>query len=357
MKKIIAGIVVIILIIAGISYFSKNSNQTASKEPIKIGVILPLSGDLAFLGEQIKKGIDLAIAEYKGKGINVDVIYEDDQSLSPSATVNAANKLLNIDKIDVGLTMLVEESRLIAPIFNKKEVPLLVLWDSNKLIQQSGDYIFSNGFSTELAGETMANFAYNELNLKTVAIVGHIDPWADIITKSFKDKFEIMGGKVVYDEQFNTETKDYRTAILKIKQLDSDAVYFPMIPMNSVNFLTQSKQLGLRSLFLTGDSFISDVIKKANDASEGVYFTNIYPVNNEGLVERYKKIYNNDPVDIDLISFGYDGVIKVVGLGNKKSSKEVKESLDLIFGSERSANRIEKIFKVQNGAPIEIKNN
>lgn len=355
MKKIITGIIVIILIVVGISYFSKNFNQTANKKPIKVGVILPLSGDLAFLGEQIKKGIDLAIEEYKGKGINVEVIYEDDQSLSPSVAVNAANKLLNIDKIDVGLTMLVEESRPIAPIFNKKEVPLLVLWDSNKLIQQSGQYIFSNGFSTELAGETMANFAYNELNLKTVAIVGHIDPWADIITKSFKDKFEIMGGKVVYDEQFNTETKDYRTAILKIKQLDSDAIYFPMIPMNSVNFLTQSKQLGLRSLFLTGDSFISDVIKKANDASEGVYFTNIYSVNNERLVERYKKIYNNDPVDIDLISFGYDGVIKVVGSGNKKSSKEVKESLDLIFGSERSANRIEKIFKVQNGTPIEVK--
>lgn len=355
MKKIITGIIVIILIVVGISYFSKNFNQTANKKPIKVGVILPLSGDLAFLGEQIKKGIDLAIEEYKGKGINVEVIYEDDQSLSPSVAVNAANKLLNIDKIDVGLTMLVEESRPIAPIFNKKEVPLLVLRDSNKLIQQSGQYIFSNGFSTELAGETMANFAYNELNLKTVAIVGHIDPWADIITKSFKDKFEIMGGKVVYDEQFNTETKDYRTAILKIKQLDSDAIYFPMIPMNSVNFLTQSKQLGLRSLFLTGDSFISDVIKKADDASEGVYFTNIYSVNNERLVERYKKIYNNDPVDIDLISFGYDGVIKVVGSGNKKSSKEVKESLDLIFGSERSANRIEKIFKVQNGTPIEVK--
>lgn len=357
MNKTITGIIVIILIIAGVSYFTKNSNHPASKEPIKIGVILPLTGDLAFLGEQIKKGIDLAIAEYKDNGINVDVIYEDDQSLSLSVAVSAANKLLDIDKIDVGLTMLVEESRPIAPIFNKKEVPLLVLWDSNKLIQQSGDYIFSNGFSTELAGETMANFAYNELNLKTAAIVGHIDPWADIITKSFKDKFEIMGGKVVYDEQFNTETKDYRTAILKIKQLDPDVIYFPMIPMNSVNFLTQSKQLGLKSLFLTGDSFISDVIKKANDASEGVYFTNIYPVNNDGLVERYKKIYNNDPVDIDLVSFGYDGVIKVVGSGNKKSSKEVKESLDLVFGSERSANRIEKIFKVQGGIPVEIKNN
>ena len=134
----------------------------------------------------------------------------------------------------------------------------------------------------------MANFAYNKLGLKTVAIIGHIDLWADIITKSFKNEFEVLGGRVVYNEQFNIDTKDYRTAILKIKQLNPDAVYFPMLPMNSVQFLTQVKQVSLKSIFLTGDSFISDVINKAGDASEGVYFTNIYTLNENSLLEKYK---------------------------------------------------------------------
>ena len=203
----------------------------------------------------------------------------------------------------------------------------------------------------------MAKFAYWDLNAKTVAIAGHIDPWADIITKSFKDKFETMGGKVVYNEQFNIETKDYRTAILKIKQLNPNAVFFPMIPMNSVQFLIQAKQFNLKSLFLTGDSFISDVINKAGDASEGIYFTNIYAINEEGLIDRYKKFYNSNPIDITLVSFGYDGVIKAIDSGDKKSSKNIKESLDLVFGRERSADRVEKIFKIQNGVPTEVKNN
>ena len=190
----------------------------------------------------------------------------------------------------------------------------------------------------------MANFAYNKLGLKTVAIIGHIDLWADIITKSFKNEFEVLGGRVVYNEQFNIDTKDYRTAILKIKQLNPDAVYFPMLPMNSVQFLTQVKQVSLKSIFLTGDSFISDVINKAGDASEGVYFTNIYTLNENSLLEKYKKFYNSNPVDITLVSFGYDGIIKVVGSDNK-SSKKIKENLELLFGNERSANRVEKIFK------------
>ena len=125
----------------------------------------------------------------------------------------------------------------------------------------------------------------------------------------------------MYNEQFNIDTKDYRTAILKIKQLNPNIVYFPMLPMNSVQFLTQAKQFDLKSVFLTGDSFISDAISKAGDASEGVYFTNIYTLNENRLFEKYKKFYNSNPVDITLVSFGYDGIIKVVGLGNKSSKK------------------------------------
>ena len=356
MKKIIWAIIIIAIITGVVFLFGKGGKDVYKNETIKIGAILPLTGDLAFLGEEIKKGIDIAVLEYKDKGVDINVIYEDDQSLSPIVAVNAANKLLNIDKINAGLTLLVEESRPIAPIFNKKEIPLLVLWDSNNFIQESGDYIFSNGFSTEIAGKSMANFAYNKLGLKTVAIIGHIDLWADIITKSFKNEFEVLGGRVVYNEQFNIDTKDYRTAILKIKQLNPNIVYFPMLPMNSVQFLTQAKQFDLKSVFLTGDSFISDAISKAGDASEGVYFTNIYTLNENRLFEKYKKFYNSNPVDITLVSFGYDGIIKVVGLGNK-SSKKIKENLESLFGNERSANRVEKIFQVQKGIPVEVKNN
>ena len=63
MKKIIIGIAVIILIVVGVSYFGKNSSQPSVKEPIKIGVIAPLSGEVASLGENAKNGATLAYDE------------------------------------------------------------------------------------------------------------------------------------------------------------------------------------------------------------------------------------------------------------------------------------------------------
>ena len=121
MKKIIWAIIIIAIITGVVFLFGKGGKDVYKNETIKIGAILPLTGDLAFLGEEIKKGIDIAVLEYKDKGVDINVIYEDDQSLSPIVAVNAANKLLNIDKINAGLTLLVEESRPIAPIFNKKK--------------------------------------------------------------------------------------------------------------------------------------------------------------------------------------------------------------------------------------------
>ena len=123
MKKII-WVIIIIAIIAGAVFLLGRENGDISKNnPIKIGAILPLTGDLAFLGEEIKKGIDLGVAEYKDRGININVIYEDDQSLSLTASVNAANKLLNIDKVDVGLTMLLRnQDRLLQFLIKKGSI-------------------------------------------------------------------------------------------------------------------------------------------------------------------------------------------------------------------------------------------
>ena len=75
MKKIIIGIVAVILIVVGISYFGKNSNQPTSQEPIKIGVILPLTGPYGKIGEDAQKAIKLAT---KGEN-NIKLVFEDSQ--------------------------------------------------------------------------------------------------------------------------------------------------------------------------------------------------------------------------------------------------------------------------------------
>ena len=355
MKKLLLKISEYKLVLISVAFLVILSGGCVKKDgkEIKIGAILPLTGDLAFLGEEIRKGIDIAVEEVRQEGLSLKVFYEDDQSLSPVAAVNAANKLIKSDKINIGLTMLVEESRPIAPIFNKEEVPLLVLWDSNRFIKESGVYIFSNGFSTEKAGETMARFAYARLGLRKIAIVKHVDPWAEIITESFSTEFKDLGGAIDFNETLQLGEKDYRTVITKLKNKEPDGVYLALLPPHSALFLIQAKEARIRVPLLTGDALIQDVIKTAGESAEGVYFTNIYTEQSiaTALTEKYKKKYKNESLDISLASFGYDGITKVVEAS--KFNKSLQENFIFIFGKNRSADRIEKIYQVNKGKPIE----
>jgi branched-chain amino acid transport system substrate-binding protein len=288
-RKFSSALIIISILLASLMVFPFGCVKKEEKE-IKIGTILPLTGDFAIFGEEIKKGIELAVDEAKKTGVPLTVFYEDDQSLSPTAGINAANKLIIANKIDVGLTMIVEESRPISPIFNKNKVPLLVLWDSNRFVKEAGEYIFSNGFSTEKAGEKMAKFAYSKMGFKKVAVIKHVDPWAEIISESFEAKFGNLGGKIVFRETLQPTETDYRTTIAKIKKAVPDSVYFPLVPPNSALFLTQTKELGLRVPLLTGDALIQQVIDAAGKAAEGVYLTNIYTESDKAtlLTEKYR---------------------------------------------------------------------
>jgi len=351
---LLAGALIVLL---GLGWFGRPLAPDSGA--FTVGAILPLTGDLASLGQEVRRGIELATADANVKGITVQVDYQDDQTLIATAVANAANKIVNIDHAQAGLTMIIEEARPAIPIFENARVPLLVLWDSNEYLKTAGQYVFSNGFSTEKAGQKMADYAFRTLHLTHVAVVGHADAWADIIGPAFISEFEKLGGTIVFNESVAVETTDYRSVIAKVKQVNPDGIYFPLIPPTSAPFLTQLKQNGVKAILLAGDAFTQDMIVGAGDAAEGVYLTNIYSFSDDpsGLSAKYEKQYGTVPFDLALLTFGYDGLNKLLEAGQKGgtfTSVGIKAGLDSLYGLERSPNREEKIYQVRGGIPVEV---
>lgn len=343
----------LLLSLGVLAYTSNKDNNINPGESIKVGVILPLTGDLAALGQETQKGIELGIKEAKEKGIQIDVVYGDDKSNFGIDTASEAYKLANIDKVDVVLTLFVEESKPITPILSKSKTPLLVLWDSNEFITEAGPYVFSNGFSTEKAAIKIANYAFKNLGKRKIAILGHIDPWAEISIKSFKEEFTSLGGEIIYEDTVSITTKDYRSNIAKIKQSDFDSIYFPLIPPTSTQFLTQVKQLGIQTTLLTGD-LIPSVVDDAKTSAEGIYTTNIFTSEDSILNTKYKDMYHTEITDSTLVSFGYDGIDAVLK-AKEKSSTNLTKGFSILYGEKRSADKEERLYQVQNGKQILIK--
>ncbi|MCF7865775.1 MAG: penicillin-binding protein activator [Candidatus Pacebacteria bacterium] len=349
--------IIFLLLIVGLIYYFKGG-YTAVKENrsantgLKVGVILPLSGDLAQLGEEVQKGIELGVEEARKNGYKIDVIYGDDKSNFGADSVSEANKLIHINKVDVVLTLFAEEAKPIIPIVSKSRVPLLVLWDSNRFITEAGPYVFSNGFSTEKAAIKMADYAFNELEKRKIAIVGHIDPWVEIAVESFKKQFIGHGGQITFEEIVPVTTDDYRTTITKLKQTDFDAVYFPLIPPSTAQFLIQAKQLGINTTLLTGD-LIPSVVDEAKTSAENVYTTNIFTDEDDALNQKYKDFFGTEIGDSTLVSFGYDGIDSIIKAKNK-DSESLATGFLLLYGKKHSADKEERLYQVQKGEQVLI---
>jgi branched-chain amino acid transport system substrate-binding protein len=350
MKNIIIALVGVV-ILGGVWYSYNDKNNVNKNQAIKIGIIAPLSGDYAAIGEELKKGVDLAVDQLKLKGKDISVVYEDDQ-FDPKSTVSAANKLITIEKVDFAVVFSIEEAKPIISIFNEHKVPLVLLWDSSNFLRDSGPYIFSNGFSVEMNGQKMADFAYDNLKLRKVAVVYHIDEWSKIIYKSFEDQFKKNGGEIVFTDSVQVGTSDFNVMLLKIKSLKPDGIYFPLIPFDSISFIKQAKQLGIKTSMLSGDALIQDVIDGAGNSAENIYFTNVYSDNSD-LSNLYKTKYGKESGGFPFVATGFDGIMKI---GNQLNGEDdIKTTLDKIFGKDRTVVRVEKVFQVKDGKPVEYK--
>ncbi len=341
--------------------------NSLQEKPFTIGGILSLTGDYGIFSEDIQRGMELAIRDEQQKGNPaVRLIVEDDRTLMGAYTATAAQKLLNVDRVDGVIVAIVQQAKPIINIMNKAAVPLLVTWDSNNLLKNAGPYVFSIGYSTEGAADTMARFAVAQ-KIKKVAVINNKDEWSTIIADAFAESFTRHGGTVAYRAEASIKETDYRTFILRSKEAHVDGVYIPLVPPNVAIFLRQAEQLGLTATFMTGDAFLEDDRAKAGAAAEGVYFTNIYAEDSEALQSAYQANYNHAPFDISFVSFGYDGVktfleARRIALEQdtplpealKKVYFRGSTGMEIKMGGSRFSEREEKLYQVKNGKTAEV---
>lgn len=224
LKSIIYGLIAILLIITAFSL------GCAKKEKeIKIGAILPLTGDAAKYGESAKRAIDLAVEEINStggiKGSKIKVIYEDDQAL-PEKGVSAIQKLITVDKVHVVIGAMPSSVTLaMAPIAEKNKVVLFSPASSNPKITEAGDYIFRNDVSDIFEGGKMADETWQRLKFRKAAVLYINNDYGVGIKDVFVYRFTVLGGEIVATENFEQGTTDFRTQLTKIKQGNPEAVY------------------------------------------------------------------------------------------------------------------------------------
>ena len=291
MKKITFSILIILIILAA-TFFTINKPK---QETIKIGFIGPLTGEAANLGMPVRNAFDLAIKEANKIGKNkFEVIYEDGKCTSKEA-VTAAQKLIDVDNVEILATVCSSETLSVAPLSEKKKIILLSLGTSPD-ISKSGDYVFRNSYSDEDTSKKMATTIFQKA--KKVGVIYEITSYPVGLKDAFRKYFENMNGTVT-EEGYAQNTKDVRTQLTKIISQNPDAILVdPDTTSTGISVLIQLKELGFTG-FLYGNYFGggSDVIKTPE--AEGLIFFSDPTVKESDkkskMFEKYKESYGKYP--------------------------------------------------------------
>jgi len=302
--KIVIGVIALILIIGGVWYYSKNTQQTANNETIKIGAILPITGAVASQGESEKNAIEMAIENRNLQGgINgkkIELIFED-TTLSAEKAVSAFNKLFNIDKVKLFLGPSPSaEIAALAPIINKEDAIMINFGGGASPYSKYGENAFTTsavfGFEVPRMVEYIEKQGY-----KNVAFLGAKTDSIIQAQEIFQRELQSRSINLVQSELVEASNKDFRTSLLKIKESNPAAIYVLHFPAFTGMILKTMKELGINIPVLTYSNFEDPTILQIAgiDSLKGVaYTTPVRKEKGEEYFKNYELKYSKKPVPI-----------------------------------------------------------
>lgn len=235
------------------SFFTLHICKAIAQEPIKIGAILVLSGPFIEVGEEEKRGIDLAVEEINAKGgilgRKLSVIYEDEQ-LKPSIGIDKLAKLMQLDKADfiIGGYSSATGLAIAREMPKYKKICIMTVPATEEITgKYCNRFVFRTSSNSAMEAISGAVFAKDKPYKKFFMLAadynfGHTT--CDIFRKKikeFKPEVEIVGD--VYPP---LGAKDYAPYISKVLQANPDALWLPLWGADFITFLKQSLQFGLQ---------------------------------------------------------------------------------------------------------------
>lgn len=307
---------------------SSRSPQDGSKETIKIGAVLPMTGSASLYGEQAKRGIDLALKEVNEKGIlggrKVDVIIYDDQA-KPEEGVGAMKKLVERDKVSAVMGG-INSSVVLAEVEALKtvKVPFIVTAASHPDITEKGlPYLFRLNTTNAMDGAFFHEFMAKKLGLKRVAVLVENTDYGQVELKLLKEHWQGANvPEIVQVQTIDPKETDFSVPLTKIKGANPDGLYVVLAsPHTTAAVFLQARELAVPGVkLLAPRNLNSDLIKLAGKAAEGVISCNFYvsfldKPSNQSFVKAFKALHSKEPDNVEML--GYESLYLVVNAMEK----------------------------------------
>ena len=308
----------------------------AAQDTVKIGLILPMTGQQASTGKQIDAAVKLYMAQNGNTvaGKKIEVILKDDTSV-PDVTKRLAQELVVNDKVaflaGFGLT---PSALATAPIATQAKVPEVVMAAGTSTITEASPFVVRTSFTLAQSSVPMAEWAFRNGIKKVVTMVSDFGPGIDA-EKSFSEKFKADGGTILESLRTPLRSPDFAPVLQKAADSKPDALFVFLPSGQGAQFVKQFVERGLDKsgikLIATGDVTDDDQLNGMGDVVIGVINAHNYSANhpsdmNKKYVEAFKKA--NGGLRPNFMSVGgYDGMALIYGALKKTNGDTDGEKL------------------------------
>lgn len=229
--------------------------------PVRIGVLLPLTGADSEFGERTLRGVELACDELNnGRGISdrrVELVVRDTQS-SP---VEARRQVEELSR--QGIAGLVgpyssNEGLAIKPVVEALLIPTVVPLATNDEITSGTNLIYRNCFTDSQQGEAIAAYAWYWRKLLRMAILVNLDGQATYsrsVALAAAKAFSELGGSIVHTVEFEGNREAFAKKLQELVSYGPQAILVPGEPENAGRVVKYIRELGYRGLLLGPESW------------------------------------------------------------------------------------------------------
>ncbi len=302
-------------------------------EVIKIGAVLPLTGDGAAYGQAVRKGMELALDEIKADGLALEIEVVDTQSDPDNANKLLKEQYSNGAMAAIGGVTSGEAKQMIEVVDRYDRILLSPTASSPDLTGISRNFyrIFP---SDHTAASKMAQAAAQGLSIKKIVIIAEEQPYARGIQSVFAPAFEGLDGEILETIEFPPHTTDMAALVSRAISLEPDGIYLAGYADGIGATITELRKQNYQGKILTTSAFAtSTAIAQVGDAAAGVFLTQtVFETDSDHahirtFVNGYREKYGEQP-DI-YAAHGYDAmkVMAAAIKGRPALPGEVKKGL------------------------------
>ncbi len=289
-------------------------------ETIKIGINVPITGDIPKVGEGTKFAVEMWLEdinaagglEVGGKKYKVELVIEDNESKAESA-VKVATKLITDDEVLAIVGP--QSSKQAVPAggkANEMNTPMISPWSTNPDTTKDRPYVFRGCFLDPFQGPVVANFVGDEFGFKKAAVLYDVaSDYPKGLAEFFKEAWEKINGpgSVVAFESFTTKDTDFSSQLTKIINSGAEVLFTPQYYNEVALIVQQAHQLGWDKPIVGSDSWGSaETVKLCGKDCFGLFFSTHYASAaatgaTKEFIDRYKAKHGYVPDDVGALTW------------------------------------------------------